>query len=158
MTEKSKTGLYPASSASTQAGLNALSEGREDVRLQNIYRPLVLDADPSETLSDVATRMRENDVSSLAIIDDGQLVGIITERDVVTAVAERATSDARIAAYMTPHPVTADPDESATAVVERMLDLGVRHLPVVRSGVVVGMVSARDLLALEIWPRASGVD
>jgi len=80
MTEKSKTGLYPASSASTQAGLNALSEGREDVRLQNIYRPLVIDADPSETLSDVATRMRENDVSSLAVIDDGQLVGIITER------------------------------------------------------------------------------
>jgi CBS domain-containing protein len=158
MTEKSKAGLYPASSASTRVGLNALTEGREDVRLQDIYRPLVLDADPRETLSDVATRMRENDVSSLAVIDDGQLVGIITERDVVTAVAERATSDTRIAAYMTLHPVTADPDESATAVVQRMLDLGVRHLPVVRSGAVVGMVSVRDLLALEIWPRASGAD
>jgi CBS domain-containing protein len=118
----------PRHSASS-SGDSQAAEGAGARAIGRRCYQLVLDADPSETLFDVATRMRENDVSSLAVLDDGQLVGIITERDVVSAMAERATPDTGIAAYITPHPVTADPDESATAVVQRMLDLGVRHLP-----------------------------
>ena len=56
------------------------------------------------------------------------------------------------AAHMTPTPATAEPGEDSVAVANRTLDLGVRHLPLVESGQVVGMVSAADLLALVAWP------
>jgi CBS domain-containing protein len=94
--------------------------------------------------------MRENDVSSLAVLQDERLVGIVTERDIVSSVAEGADPETEIAGYMTQEPATAHPDEIVGVVVERMLNLGVRHLPVVRNGAVVGMISARDLLTLEV--------
>jgi len=53
---------------------------------------------------------------------------------------------------MTPGPVTAAPNEGSGAVALRMLELGIRHMHVVERGRVIGIVSERDLLMLEVWP------
>jgi CBS domain-containing protein len=127
------------------------------LKIEALFRQDVVCADPDETLTDVARRMEWVDVSCLPVMSDGELIGIITERDVTRAAAAGVDpTSALVARFMTIHPFTADPDEDSSVVARRMLDLGVRHLPVVRGGAVVGVISARDLLALEAWQTVSG--
>jgi len=122
------------------------------MKVNLVYHAGVIDADVDETMRTAAARMRENDVSSLAVMQDGELIGILSERDVVQAVADGISpSRARVRLYMTDHPATANLEEDSSIVARRMIDLGVRHLPVVDSRGLVGVVSARDLLNLEAW-------
>lgn len=122
------------------------------MKVNVVYRAEVIDADVADSMSTAAARMRENDVSSLAVLQDGELIGILSERDVVQAVADGVSlSHALVRQYMTDHPATANLEEDSSTVAKRMIDLGVRHLPVVDSHGLVGVVSARDLLNLEAW-------
>ncbi|SEG85755.1 CBS domain-containing protein [Thermomonospora echinospora] len=122
------------------------------MRIGNVYRPGVLGCQADDRLSDAARRMTEEKVGALAVLDGDQITGIITERDLVSAVA--AADDpgsAAVAAYTTTRVQTAGMDEDSQQVARRMLDAGIRHLPVEDHGRMVGMVSMRDLLALETW-------
>jgi CBS domain-containing protein len=122
------------------------------MKVNVVYHPDVVDADAHESMATAAARMRENDVSSLAVMQDGDLIGIVSERDVVQTVADGVSPGrAEVGQYMTEHPATANIDEDSAVVARRMIDLGIRHLPVVDHGGVVGVVSARDLLNLEAW-------
>ena len=101
------------------------------------------------TLRDAAARMWKQQTGSLVILDDGALIGIITERDVMKAVARGDDLDATpISAVMTRTVITVTPDDSIEAAAEHMATRWIRHLPVVADGAVVGMVSQRDLCAL----------
>jgi CBS domain-containing protein len=121
--------------------------------IADLYTAGALDIAADETIAEAAIRLRENDVSSLAVMDGEQLVGIVTERDIVQATADGANPRrTAVQAYMATEPVTASPDEDTVVVAARMLDSGVRHLPVVTGGRVVGMISVRDLVALESLP------
>lgn len=125
------------------------------MQIKTIYRVGVIDADPQESLSDAAMRMRENEVSSIAVIEADQLLGIITERDLIQALSDGADlRSTLIEAYMTLEPFTIGPDEDCGEVAMQMLEHGVRHVPVVVDGRVLGMVSARDLLMLEAMAAA----
>jgi CBS domain-containing protein len=96
--------------------------------------------------------LKVNDLRSLAVMQNRELIGILSERDVVQAVAAGISpSRARVRQYMTDHPATANLEEDSSTLDKRMIDLGVRHLPVVDSRRLVGVVSARDLLNLEAW-------
>jgi len=117
-----------------------------------LANPTVLRAGTGEPLLTLARCMRDHAIGVLPVYDGDRLAGIISERDLVAALADGAAATAVAAAYMTPDPVTAAPDEDSAAVALRMVEVGVRHLPVVERGQVVGMVSARDLLMLGAWP------
>jgi CBS domain-containing protein len=105
--------------------------------------------EPEERLTAAAARMRRDGVSALTVMEEGRLVGIITERDLLRAVADGLSTDVvAVAAYMTAAPRTIGAGEEARQAAERMLRLQVRHLPVVRGDRVVGVISARDLLRL----------
>lgn len=117
--------------------------------MADLTRPGLPAVEPGDHLADVARRMRHDRVGAVVVMASGRLVGIVTERDLMRAVAdgvdpERAPASER----MTPEPWTIDRDELATRAAERMIELGVRHLPVVEDDVVVGVISARDLLHL----------
>ncbi len=126
------------------------------MRIRTLVAPSVVRAEVGEPLVVLARRMREHGIGSLPVFDGESLVGIVTERDVVAAVAEGVGTTAAAETCMTAEPATASPDEDSRDVALRMLELGVRHLPVVEQGIVVGVVSARDLLMLEAWPGPAG--
>jgi CBS domain-containing protein len=111
---------------------------------------------PEETLLDAAARMRRYEVSALPVYRRHRLVGIVTERDVVAAIADGADPAAtRVADYMTDRPVTVRPDEDVEVAARRMAELGVRHLPVVDGDQLVGVLSMRDLLAPAATPASA---
>jgi CBS domain-containing protein len=118
--------------------------------VDDIYRPGAITAAADDSLEQTAARLQEKDISALVIMDGYRLVGIITERDIVRAVADRRNlAECTAGEYMTSEPATVDLETPLWVVARRMLAYGVRHLPVVVGGEVTGMVSARDLLELQ---------
>ena len=106
----------------------------------------VLTVDPSDTIGETAQMMVERGVSSAVVSDYGNLIGIVTERDLTRAVAGRVhTSEARVREWMTSDPITLTPDASADEAAKIMLDNGFRHVPIVEEGRAVGIVSIRDV-------------
>src|SRR6202158_3010111 len=111
--------------------------------------PLV-SVDPETTVAEVARQMRTDDSDSIAVMSQGRLVGIITERDLVKAIADGVDpKQARADIVMTADPATVDADEDVAVVAVKMMRLGVRHLPVLnKAGKPIGLVSARNLVAM----------
>jgi CBS domain-containing protein len=128
------------------------------MKVRNIYSPHILfvEAAAADTLRAVAARMRDQDVGTLAVLDKGRLVGIISERDLVQALAEGIGPDEpAVPTYMTENPSTVHPDDDSAEVATEMMNQGIRHMPVVDGDRILGMVSIRDLLPLEAWPRSA---
>ena len=118
--------------------------------VDDIYRPGAITATAGDSLEQTAARLQDKDISALVIMAGNRLVGIITERDIVRAVADRRDLAGGTAGeYMASAPATVALQTPLAEVARRMLAYGVRHLPVVVAGEVIGMVSARDLLELE---------
>jgi CBS domain-containing protein len=117
----------------------------------------VVNVAPEDTLGEAAERMAEAGVGSSVVLDGGRLIGILTERDLLKAVAGRVhTSEARVREWMTADPVTAEEATSASEAVQTMLEHGFRHLPVVEAGRTTGVVSLRELVqAVAGSPAAS---
>ncbi len=104
---------------------------------------------PTATLADIARQMRMNDSDSVAVMSDGKLIGIVTERDLVAAIADGVNPiQARADVVMSAEPATVGQDEEVAVVAMKMMRLGIRHLPVLdRAGQPIGLLSARDLVA-----------
>ncbi|MEX2555012.1 MAG: CBS domain-containing protein [Actinomycetota bacterium] len=125
----------------------------QDLKLEPIFA-----AHPDESITEVADRMRFYEVGSLAVIEHGSIVGIITERDIVRATADRSDlGRIPIRFYLTSAPTTVSPDTDVREAASLMLALGIRHLPVVDGVRPVGMVSIRDLLAAELELTAEAI-
>jgi CBS domain-containing protein len=98
------------------------------------------------TLRDAASRMWKQQTGSLVITEGADILGIITERDIMKAVARGDDLDATpVSAVMTRSVLTVAPDTSVAQAAQHMATRWIRHLPVVRDGELVGMLSQRDL-------------
>ncbi len=118
------------------------------MRVSERCHHVLITTEPDETLVDVAGRMHCYQIGALPVYEQRRLVGIVTERDLVAALAEGADPATTIVAdYMTEGPVTVAPDDDLAVAAHRMAELGVRHLPVVDRHHLVGMLSIRDLQA-----------
>lgn len=118
------------------------------VKVREVMTADVIATHPDESLTDIAIRMRDHAVGAVAIVEGDELKGILTERDLVRATAEGLSPRVTPAgAYMSAGPVTIAPHEPLTEAVARMVDRGIRHLPVIDEGRLIGVVSARDVLA-----------
>jgi len=115
--------------------------------LGEIVKPNFIAVAPEDTLGEVAERMRAQNVGAVVVKDFGRLIGILSERDMLLAMAARVhTSEARVRQWMTADPITASPDMSLDDAAQVMLDNGFRHLPVVDGSNVLGIVSLRRVL------------
>lgn len=106
---------------------------------------------PDATLGEAATLMRQEDCGSIPIVDDGRLVGIVTDRDIVIR-AVAAGKDARstkVSEVMSADPVCISPDTDVDEAANVMADRQIRRLPVVEDGklagiLVIGQIARRD--------------
>jgi len=105
---------------------------------------------PQDTsISKAANIMYENGIGSLLIVDsENKLVGIVTERDMLYALAKESENlNKPVWRIMTENPITAKPEEPLVEALKRMRDAAVRHLPIVdREGKPIGIISMRDLV------------
>jgi len=100
---------------------------------------------PEDTLGEVAEKMRGRDTGSAAVADYGRLIGIMTSRDLLRAVAARVhPSEGRVREWMTAEPVAVPASTSVEAAVSLMDEHGIHHLPVVDGERAVGMLSFRQ--------------
>ncbi len=113
----------------------------------------VLAVATATTLREAAGRMHERRVGALVVLEGERLVGIVTERDVLRAVAEGRV-DGSVGEVMTASPDTIETDETAAQAATLMIHGGFRHLPVVEATKVVGMISIRDLVRLTVDDEA----
>jgi CBS domain-containing protein len=108
----------------------------------------LLTVTPAERLAEVAQRMVDRDVGAALVTDGDKLAGILTERDVLRAVAAGIQEDTKVSDWMTRDPETMAPDEPTLHAAVLMIHGGFRHLPLVDGEEVVGMLSIRDLMRI----------
>lgn len=113
-------------------------------------------ADAAATVADAARVMMEHGVGSVLVTENGNPVGIFTERDVVRAVAEVPDAAAKPISRWTSRPLrTISPDAGTVDAVSMMVKGHFRHLPVEEDGELIGILSMRDLMSLEPALRAT---
>ena len=113
------------------------------------HRPLALSSDV--TVEEACKLMCDRQVGSVLVVDAAaNLVGIFTGRDAVRRVlAAGRGAETKICEVMTPNPDTLSQDQTAIDALRLMWDGGYRHLPVIRDGKIVGVVSRGDFKADE---------
>lgn len=113
----------------------------------------------SQPVTEAAKVMREHGIGTVLIVDDGQLKGLVTDRDIVVrAIAEvRDPAVTLVGEICSPDPITVAPDDDTDTVVQRMRERAVRRVPVVEDGHPVGVLSIGDM-ALERDERSALAD
>ena len=114
----------------------------------------LLTVEPDARLSEAARRMAQRGVGAVLVLEGERLDGILTERDLLKAVAAGFTDEARVSEWMTRQPETVEPDESTDHAASLMIHGGFRHLPVVEGGRAIGILSIRDLMRVALQDSA----
>jgi CBS domain-containing protein len=107
------------------------------------------------TLGEAAAAMATRGVGAVVVLEGERVAAILTERDVMKAVAAGNDGSAPVKEWMTPHPDTIEPSDTTDHAASLMIHGGFRHLPVVEAdGKVVGIVSIRDLMKVALDDRS----
>jgi CBS domain-containing protein len=116
------------------------------VRVSEIMTKAAVTDASDDTLVEAARKMWHQQTGSMLVVDGEDLVGIVTERDILKAVATGTSlADARISEVMTKDLITVGPGTSLREAAKIMADKWIRHLPVLDAGKLVGVISQRDL-------------
>lgn len=107
--------------------------------------------EPGWNVRMAAEHMAEWNIGAVAVVDEGRLAGIFSERDIMARVVARGLdpSATNVSAVMSRELVVAEPSELVDSALQKMHSIGSRHLPVVEDGKLVGMISIRDLLEVD---------
>ncbi len=115
------------------------------MRISDIMTKAAVADAPHDTLEAAARKMWEQQTGSLLVVDGDQLLGIVTERDVLRAVATGTPLDTPLSEVMSKDLITVQPGTSLREAARIMTDRWIRHLPVLEGDRLVGIVSQRDL-------------
>jgi CBS domain-containing protein len=112
------------------------------------------------TVGHAADMMSSGGIGALIVVDGERVVGIITERDLVTKVlaARRSPDEVKIQEVMTSNLTCCQRSTSLTECRAVMTDMHIRHLPVVEDGRLFGLISSRDVMAAEVLVRQGTID
>jgi CBS domain-containing protein len=134
-------------SGAIENGVPELSSLRMRTLLRDVMSRDLLTVAPEDTLGEAAEKMAGRGVGAALVMDFGRLIGILTERDLLAAVAGRVqASEARVREWMTENPVTVPQATSIGRAGSIMVTHGFRHLPVVDGDRTIGIVSLRDVV------------
>ena len=129
--------------------------------IQSMTQRHVVSLGPVASVHEAACVMTRANVGSVLVIDaSGTMLGILTERDLMTRVLAKALDPAATAVskVMTRHPQCIGPDARVADAVLIMIERGFRHLPVVAEGRILGVFSVRDALPREVSTAVSMAD
>ncbi len=120
----------------------------------------IVTAPASTTVREAARQMKQQRVGALIIVENGKLVGIFTERDALFRVLAdgRDPKAVKLSEVMTAHPQTVDAAKPVGYALLMMYEGGFRHVPVVKDGRPIGMISARDALGPELQEFESEIE
>ncbi len=108
----------------------------------------VLTIESHATLGAAARQMWNRSVGAAVVVEEDEIVGIFTERDLLRAIADSRHPDVgQVQSYMTSDPVTLPPDHSPSEAAQIMSERRFRHIPVMEGDELVGIVSIRDLMS-----------
>jgi CBS domain-containing protein len=107
----------------------------------------LLSIEPSGRAADAVKTMAEENLGSLLVLEHGRMVGILTFREVLGALANGggALGSLHVKDIMSPNPVTAAPDMEVNDLRRTMLETGARYLPVLQDDKLLGVISFRDV-------------
>ena len=116
--------------------------------LLQVKGSLVYTISPEATLAEVVDRLNDHNCGSLVVCQDGRMVGIITDRDILRACAKLngAMDQARVADHMTRDVITGTPEDRVAEVMGLMTDKRIRHLPLLEGGNLCGLISIGDVV------------
>ena len=115
------------------------------MRISEVMTEAAVTDRPDDDLAAAARKMWEQQTGSLLVLDGEDLAGIITERDVLRAVATGTPLDTPVSDVMSKDLITVEPGTSLREAARIMTEKWIRHLPVLEGGRLVGIVSQRDL-------------
>ena len=102
---------------------------------------------PDDTLADVADLMVGHNIGSLVVMQDDDMVGIVTERDILRAcAARRRLEDTIVEHNMTTDVITASPRDNVETIMGLMTEHRIRHLPILEEDRLVGIISIGDIV------------
>ena len=116
------------------------------MRIRDVMTESVVTATPDASVREVAETMRERNVGSVVLVEDGRPVGFVTDRDLaVSVLADGRDPSDRACDHASAPVVTAGPDLDITEAAELMVEHGIRRLPVLEGGELIGIVTLDDL-------------
>ena len=115
---------------------------------------------PNAMVFDAIQLMADKNVGALPVVDNGELVGIISERDYTRQVGLKGKSskDTPVREIMTSEPVTVNVTDTVSECMRAMTDSRIRHLPVMEGKKMVGLVSLGDLVRWTISAQTATID
>jgi len=117
------------------------------MKISEIMTTEIKKATPDNTLADIAAMMRDEDVGALPVVQDGELRGIVTDRDIVVrAIAEgKEPTTTTVQEVLSQELEGVEPDDDVEDAADLMASRQIRRLPVVQRGKLIGMVSLGDI-------------
>lgn len=122
--------------------------------VRDVMSTTLLTVDATAALTEAAAQMDGRGVGAALVLNGDRLSGILTERDILRAVATGQVEGTKVGAWMTHDPETVAPEERPGHAAAIMLHGGFRHLPVLEAGKPVGIISIRDLMRLVVDDEA----
>jgi CBS domain-containing protein len=147
---------YSARASGTER-VNAEKEGTMAKKVRDTMTADPLSITPSDQIVEAARLMRDEDIGSLPVTDEGRLVGMLTDRDIaVRVIAEgKSPTSTTVGEVFSHDPVAAQPDQDLDKALHLMAQHQVRRLPVVERDRLVGILAQADV-ALEEKERKTG--
>jgi CBS domain-containing protein len=129
------------------------------LRLNELVRRKPITISGEATIHDVVKIMAEQNIGFLlVVVENGRMVGVLSERDVVRSLAERGNLSVKVSDICKRDIITLQEDATLEEAAEKMGKHGIRHIVVVnKSGELVGVVSVRDLIQ-ELYASGSETD
>ena len=128
------------------------------LRLKELVRRKPITISGEATIHDVVKIMAEQNIGFLVVVENGRMVGVLSERDVVRSLAERGNLSVKVSDICKRDIITLQEDVTLEEAAEKMGKHGIRHVVVVnKSGELIGVVSVRDLIQ-ELYASGSETD
>lgn len=118
--------------------------------VKDVMNKNVVIGKPDVTIREASRIMAEFHIGSMVIVEEGKIVGILTERDVLNCVAKGKDPDTTVVFdIMSKNVITIEPDKRVEDAVDLMIKYKIKKLPVVRDDKLIGIITASDIIVVE---------